>query len=136
MPTKELVTKVWIEEGCIVCDACETTCPEVFDVTEDTCLIRPEAMEQDFTKALTGTIEDAAEECPVDVIKFDTAPFEVSEEEAAAAAAAEPAADEAPTPAEKAPEAPAPPEDPESDSATDPDDPLRGSPAGGASPAG
>lgn len=85
MPTKELVTKVWIEPGCIVCDACETTCPEVFNVTDDTCLIRPEAMSPDFTKPLSESIVDAAEECPVDVIKFDTQEVEVSEEEAAAA---------------------------------------------------
>ena len=36
------ITKVWIEEGCIVCNACETTCPEVFNVTEDSCHIRAE----------------------------------------------------------------------------------------------
>ena len=24
------IKKVWIEEGCIVCNACETTAPEVF----------------------------------------------------------------------------------------------------------
>ncbi|MFQ5490529.1 MAG: Rieske 2Fe-2S domain-containing protein [Phycisphaerae bacterium] len=107
MPTKEMVTKVWIEEGCIVCDACETACPEVFDVQEETCIIKPEALAAEFTKPLTGTIEDAAEECPVDVIKFETAPFEVSEAEAAAQAK-DAAADEAPSPPDKAPDAPSP----------------------------
>src|ERR1044071_7625338 len=66
-----LVTKVWIAPGCIVCDACETTCPEVFHVTEDTCIIRPEALNAEFNKPLTGSIIEAAEECPVEVIKFE-----------------------------------------------------------------
>ena len=39
------VTKVWIEEGCIVCNACETASPEVFLVTEDSCVIRAEVRE-------------------------------------------------------------------------------------------
>jgi len=72
MATKELVTKVWIEEGCIVCDACETSSPTVFHVTDDTCVIRPEALNAEFTQPLTDSIVEAAEECPVDVIKFDT----------------------------------------------------------------
>ena len=28
--THQEVVKVWIAPGCIVCDACETDCPEVF----------------------------------------------------------------------------------------------------------
>ncbi len=105
MATKELVTKVWIEDGCIVCDACETSSPTVFEVTDDTCIIRPEALSAEFTKPLTDSIVEAAEECPVDVIKFDTVageapdapagapadPAEASVEKAPAAAAAKPA---------------------------------------------
>jgi cytochrome b6-f complex iron-sulfur subunit len=79
MATKELAVKVWIEPGCIVCDACETTCPEVFHVTDDTCIVRPEALNVEFTKPLTETIIEAAQECPVDVIKYELAPFEVDE---------------------------------------------------------
>ena len=66
------VVKVWIAPGCIVCDSCETDSPKVFDVQEETCVIRPEAMKPDFTKALTPSIITAAEGCPVDVIKFET----------------------------------------------------------------
>src|SRR5688500_3891962 len=92
--THKEVVKVWIAPGCIVCDACENDCPEVFDVTETTCLIRPPAMSPDFTKPLTPSIITAAEGCPVDVIKFETievagpAPWAGREQEAAAAAAA------------------------------------------------
>jgi cytochrome b6-f complex iron-sulfur subunit len=70
--THEQVVKVWIAPGCIVCDACETDCPEVFDVQEETCLIRPDAVNAEFTKPLTPSIKTAAEGCPVDVIKFET----------------------------------------------------------------
>lgn len=92
MPTKEMVTKVWIEPGCIVCDACETASPDVFEVLDDTCVIRPAALTAEFTRPRTESIKDAAAECPVDVIKYDVVPMEVSEAEAAAASAPAPAA--------------------------------------------
>lgn len=69
--THKEVVKVWIAPGCIVCDACEADCPEVFDVQEETCVIRPDALKADFTKPLTPSIIIAAEGCPVDVIKYD-----------------------------------------------------------------
>lgn len=62
------VSKVWIEPGCIVCDACEGIFPEVFEVTDTTCLIRPGAPLNDGLR-----IEEAAEACPVEVIKFTKA---------------------------------------------------------------
>jgi len=80
------IKRVWIEEGCIVCNACETTCPEVFNVTEDSCHIRSEVRvdglqttnlpEKSELKDATGSdladqIEEAAEGCPVEVIKFE-----------------------------------------------------------------
>lgn len=104
MPTKDIVTKVWIEPGCIVCDACETTAPDVFEVLDDTCIIRPAALTPDFTRPRTEAIKDAAAECPVDVIKYDIVPMEVSAEEAAAAPApvvAAAATDAAPAAADK-----------------------------------
>lgn len=62
------VSKVWIEPGCIVCDACEGIYPEVFEVTDTTCIIRPGAPLDDGLK-----IQEAAEACPVEVIKFNKA---------------------------------------------------------------
>src|SRR5688572_10713094 len=70
--THQIITKVWIAPGCIVCDSCENDCPEVFDVQEDTCLIRPPAMNPDFLNPLTPSIITAAEGCPVEVIKYET----------------------------------------------------------------
>ncbi len=64
-----LVTKVWIEPGCIVCDACENEAPDVFQVLPDTCIVRENAPLGDG-----GAIKAAAEGCPVNVIKFTTVP--------------------------------------------------------------
>ena len=103
--THEQVVKVWIEPGCIVCDACETDCPEVFEVQEETCIIRPQAMSSDFTKPLTPSIQTAAEGCPVEVIKFETiavegaAPWAGQEAESAAGHTAGAAAEAARGPA-------------------------------------
>lgn len=60
------ISKVWIEEGCIVCDACEDVCPEVFKVTEDSC----EVLNVDFEE-FEDEIAEAAEACPVEVIKYE-----------------------------------------------------------------
>ncbi|MBC7428701.1 MAG: ferredoxin [Bacteriovorax sp.] len=62
------IAKVWIEPGCIVCDACEAIFPEVFEVTDSTCIIRPGAPLNDGLK-----MQEAAEACPVEVIKFTKA---------------------------------------------------------------
>ena len=62
------VAKVWIEPGCIVCDACEDIYPEVFEVTDDSCIIRPGAP---LDNGLL--VEEAADACPVEVIKFTKA---------------------------------------------------------------
>lgn len=62
------VSKVWIDPGCIVCNACEDIYPEVFDVQDETCVIRPGAPLSDGAR-----IEEAAEACPVEVIKFTKA---------------------------------------------------------------
>lgn len=61
------VHKVWIAEGCILCNLCEETCPEVFDVREDRCMIRESAVQHYLGQG--QKIAQAAEECPVDVIR-------------------------------------------------------------------
>ncbi len=76
------VSKVWIDEGCIVCDLCESIVPTVFDVQDETCVIRPDAQASASTQPLTPGILEAAEDCPVDVIKFETIEVEGPEPEA------------------------------------------------------
>lgn len=60
------IKKVWIEEGCISCGLCEETCPEVF-VIEDLAMVIPGVNFNDYEN---GIIE-AAESCPVEVIKYE-----------------------------------------------------------------
>lgn len=61
------ITKVWIEEGCTVCNLCEDTAPEVFEVNDETCLVKDGV---DFN-AHEEEIIQAAEECPVEIIKYE-----------------------------------------------------------------
>jgi len=82
------ITKVWIEEGCIVCNACEAECPDVFHVTDTTCTIRSEVrvdgtqsenrdemseLNGDVQTSLEDSIVAAAAGCPVEVIKYEKA---------------------------------------------------------------
>lgn len=59
------ITKVWIEEGCTACGLCEGICPEVFVVEDEATVIEG----ADFSKHEDGIIE-AADSCPVEVIKY------------------------------------------------------------------
>lgn len=60
------INRVWIEEGCIACGNCEGICPEVFYVTDEAHVKE----DVDFNEFEDG-IQEAAESCPVDVIKFE-----------------------------------------------------------------
>jgi ferredoxin len=62
------IAKVWIEPGCIVCNACEDIYKDVFEVLADTCIIRPNAPLDDGLR-----VQEAAEACPVEVIKYTKA---------------------------------------------------------------
>jgi succinate dehydrogenase/fumarate reductase-like Fe-S protein/flavodoxin len=80
-----IVAKVWIDEDCITCDACQDICPEVFEITDDSSQILA-AVRTDgvFDRNVGGSpmlgtlgaeygemILEAAEACPVEVIKFE-----------------------------------------------------------------
>lgn len=60
------IKKVWIEEGCISCGLCEQICPEVFVVDDLAAVIEG----VDFNEFEEG-IKEAAESCPVEVIKYE-----------------------------------------------------------------
>ncbi len=91
------IASVWIEEGCITCDACQETCPEVFHVTDDSCFIIADVrsdgkFDQNESKSLLKAevgsslfedIVDAAEGCPVDGIIYTTAEEGAAQEEPA-----------------------------------------------------
>ena len=64
------IKKVWIEEGCISCKLCQDIAPQVFLVDDDQdCVIMPDAAAQ--FGPLADDIEQAAEDCPVEVIKLE-----------------------------------------------------------------
>lgn len=81
------ITHVWIEEGCIPCGACTHSSPTVFAITDtwDTAIVRGLAradgidsrneaerspLRIGFAAAETDAIREAAEGCPVEVIRF------------------------------------------------------------------
>lgn len=59
------IEKVWIEEGCTACGLCEDVCPEVFKV-EDIAIVINGVNYSDYD----ARIREAAESCPVEVIRF------------------------------------------------------------------
>jgi len=61
------ITKVWIEEGCISCGNSEDNCPEVFKFEG----LKATVLENIDYSGLEEKIIDAAEACPVEVIKYE-----------------------------------------------------------------
>ncbi len=62
------ITRVWIEGGCITCGISEDTCPEVFEVKNEATVI--EGVDYSLYEE---KIKKAAENCPVEVIKYEEA---------------------------------------------------------------
>lgn len=60
------IKKVAITPGCISCGSCEAVCPQVFEV-KDVAYVKNNA---DFEKH-EEAIREAAEMCPVNVIKVE-----------------------------------------------------------------
>jgi len=59
------ITKVWVEDGCTSCGLCEGTAPEVFEIDDVS-----EVIEGVDFSSYEEEIKEAAEECPVEVIKY------------------------------------------------------------------
>ena len=61
------ILKVWIEEGCTLCGLCEDECPEIFELGDDSAVVKEDA-------ELAGNEEcivNAVESCPVEVIHYE-----------------------------------------------------------------
>lgn len=61
------IKKVWIEEGCIADGICTDICPAVFDLNDD-----GEAfVKDDADLSQEDCIKEAAEQCPVEIIRYE-----------------------------------------------------------------
>jgi len=61
------ITRVWIEDGCVSCGLSESNCPEVFKVKDEGSTV----IEGVDYSPLEEKIKEAAESCPVEVIKYE-----------------------------------------------------------------
>jgi len=95
--THSQITGVWIAADCIVCDSCQSQCPDVFEIQDQKCVIRPAAMSREFVGALTASILAAADKCPVDAIRFEMMDVAAGEPRAGAVDAGAAAPAQAPT---------------------------------------
>ena len=59
------VSKIWIEEGCTFCGLCEEICSEVFKL-KDIAIVIQDVNYADYE----AKIKEAAESCPVEVIRY------------------------------------------------------------------
>lgn len=60
------INKVWIEEGCSACGLCVDICPEVFKLEDVATTIEGVNL-----SAYDEKIKEAAESCPIEVIKYN-----------------------------------------------------------------
>ena len=61
------ITKVWIEEGCTLCGMCEDECGEVFELGDDSAVVKEDI---ELSENEAGII-NAVEACPVQVIHYE-----------------------------------------------------------------
>ena len=61
------ITRVWIEEGCTACGMCEDECPEVFEVNDETAIVRDEVDLSQYEEDIIHAVEG----CPVQVIHYE-----------------------------------------------------------------
>lgn len=61
------IKKVWIEEGCTLCGLCVDIAPEVFELGDESSVVKEGA---DFGQ-YEDQIKEAAESCPAEVIRYE-----------------------------------------------------------------
>jgi ferredoxin len=61
------LSRVWIEDGCILCNLCVEVAPEVFVHEDEHCGVRPDAELDEHDEAIRSVVID----CPVSVIRYE-----------------------------------------------------------------
>ena len=61
------IRRVWIEEGCTACGMCEDECPEVFEVTDETAIVKEDVDFSEYEEDIISAVEG----CAVQVIQYD-----------------------------------------------------------------
>ena len=61
------ISKVWIDDECTLCGVCEDLCPDVFSMGDETTTI----IEGADLEGNADCIREAADNCPVEIIKFE-----------------------------------------------------------------
>jgi ferredoxin len=80
------MTIVWIEDSCTSCSACVVACPTVFTLVDGDSMVRGEtrtdgrtdanretrsALRADVAAAEADALAEAADACPVDIIRIE-----------------------------------------------------------------
>lgn len=61
------IKNVWIEEDCTACELCVDTCPDIFELPGEIAVVKQGVSFDDHEDC----IREAAENCPVEVIKVE-----------------------------------------------------------------
>ena len=61
------ISKVWIDDECTLCGVCEDLCPDVFSMGDETTTVIEGADLEEYADC----IREAADNCPVEIIKFE-----------------------------------------------------------------
>ncbi len=68
------IEKLWIEDGCIACNQCEDTCPEIFfvEIGGSSTVAKDWSVRLAENPGLVQSARQAAGDCPVEVIQIET----------------------------------------------------------------
>jgi len=61
------ISKVWIEEGCNLCGICEEECPEVFELGDESAVVKENVGLAEYEDCIINAVES----CPVQIIQYE-----------------------------------------------------------------
>ena len=60
------ISKVWIEEGCTICGICEEECPEVFELGDESAVVKNDVNRAEYEDCIISAVDS----CPVQIIQY------------------------------------------------------------------